>query len=63
MTSPEFRSVTKLLTKVFRTGSKTSGGTNSCDACAINCNIFVTSEKEKCFSKFQVFLSIIFSNN
>lgn len=29
ITSPEFLSVTKLFTKVLRTGSNTSGGTNS----------------------------------
>ena len=47
ITSLEFLSVTKLSATVFRTLNKTSGGINSCDACAANCSIFVTSERTK----------------
>lgn len=47
ITSAEFRSVIKLFTKVCKTGSNTSGGTNSWEACAINCKSLVTSERRK----------------
>lgn len=45
MTSEELRSVMKLLTRVFSTGSMVSGGTRSCEAWAMNCISLVTSER------------------